>query len=152
MADIKKSGALLRRDGQNEPTGALTWTGEVQAIAFTDTVAATKITVHGYDFLLTATTACHIVFGPAQVAAATPTGAGECFYLPANVPTLVYVPPFFSMNPGASTVEGKLVQGDLYISIVRNATNGTLYIAEAMPVAGTSRSTALTSTTTTTTT
>ncbi|MCP4493366.1 MAG: hypothetical protein GY820_39580 [Gammaproteobacteria bacterium] len=150
MGDKLTSGAMERRDGQNEPTGALTWTGEVQAIAFTDTAGTTKVTVNGSDFLVTATTACHIVFGPLGIPDATATGADECFYLPANVPTKIFVPPFFRRDPGAATAEGKLVQGSLYINVVRNSADGTLYLSEYLPLAGSSRTVPLTSTTTTT--
>ena len=152
MANPKTSGAIVRRDGQGEPTGATTWTGEVQAIAFTDTVGTTALTINGYDFIITATKACHINFGPQWVKPASATAEGCCYYIPADTPIQIYVPTPFAQDKLLATQGERDVQGTLYISIVRNtSTSGTLFIAEARPVAGTSRSTAVTFSSTSTT-
>jgi len=64
----------VRHDTRGTRTGAYTWTGEVQSLAHvTASTVATLITIPGRDFLLVATTACHIVFGNAGVNAASVT-------------------------------------------------------------------------------
>lgn len=148
----------LRGDTAGEPTGAINWTGEVQAIAFTDTAAATAVSVPGNDFLLVATQACHIVFGTTRMKAAHATNKGVCFFLPANTYLPVFVSDIFKFNTGddPTTVE----PGTLYVGIVRATANGTLYITEMIGNEGcrgegatsTTSSTTTTSTSTTSTT
>jgi len=105
------------------------WTGETQAIAYTDaSTAATAITVPGRWFRFFAKTGAHIVMGgKSDLAPASATVSDQCYPLPVAAWTdPVYIPNVFdSAGTGGGT---------LYIRIIRSATtNGTLYIAAALP-------------------
>ena len=133
----------VRHDTRGTRTGAYTWTGEVQSLAHvTASTVATLITIPGRDFLLVATTACHIVFGNAGVNAASVTAPSRCFYVPANTYLHVYVrDEFDSLGSGS---------GSLYIRTIRNSADGTLYIAQSQPDASSNLYGATTTTSTTT--
>ena len=134
------------------PPGTREWTGEVQALAFTDTVtAATKITVPGKWLYFWATEACHITLGDAYISAAHATNKNRCFPIPSGKDGAGWCGPFYVPAEFDSKHDGS---GDLYVRAVRNSTNGTLYISAAFRSAGLTPGAAgsTTSTTTTTTT
>lgn len=126
----------------DRPDGVI-WTGEVQAIAFTDTPGTTAITIPGRWFRFYATTACHLnIGGSVRIHNASASRLDACFPLPAGAWSQpVYIPSTFdSGGDGAGT---------LYLSVVRNSANGTLYISQAYPTTDT-RTVGATSTSTTT--
>ncbi len=135
-------------DGRGQvPPNAKIWTGEVQSIGFDDSgTAATKITTPGRWFMFYATTTCHIVIGNATINAAHATAANRCYPIPdgdtAGWHGPIYVPDTFDTQ-GDGT-------GDLYVRVIRNAANGTLYIAQAFPNAQTAKVGATTTSSTTT--
>jgi len=137
------------------PPNAGIWTGEIQRIATAATSsAATAITVPGRWFRFYASALCHIVIGgKTDLRPATATGADTCYPVQAGVwSDPVYVPGVFD-----SAADGT---GTLYIRVIRNAADGSLFIAAAYPSSAsrenvsvhwpTSTSTTTTSTSTTT--
>jgi len=146
MAEARQT---LRQDALGQWTGAYNWTGESQAIAFTDTVATTEITLSNLnDLVFVATQDCHINLGArSTINDASATVKNRCYFIKAGVYVPIYVPEDFMRLSAGGTRQ-------LHISIVRNSANGTLYISNAI---GTStpdynRATTTSSTTTTTTT
>ena len=150
----EKSKSTMPSDGRGwTPDGSI-WNGETQAQAFTDTVtAATLITVPGRWFRFFATATCHINIGTLSVYPAAATTEDACYPVEAGVwSDPVYVPTTFDTE-GDGT-------GSLYFTVIRNAADGTLYIAQygetegtrTLAVSTTSMTTTTTTTSTTTTT
>ena len=124
-----KTNFMIPRDAGGEAPDGTIWTGEIQAISYTNvSTSATQVTVPGPWYKIYSTTGAHVVFGgKTDLRPATATGADTCFPIPVNGWTdPIYIPDSFR-NPATGT-------GSLYVRAIRSASsNGVLYIAQAFP-------------------
>ena len=148
----------LRTDGRGIWTGAVNWTGESQAIAFTDTAGSTEITLtNKHDLVFFATEDCTITIGATTgIDNAHATQKNRCFPIGKGMYFPIYVPPNYMMRTAGVHED----DWTLFVNVVAISTSGTLY---AFPMFGqgeadyggnttTSSSTTTTTTTTSTTT